>query len=381
MSPLDGSTGPLDGEAERAFRGKLRGWLATALATPHDAWNEATSRAWAAQLYDAGYAGVTWPLEYGGGGLPLRFQAIYLEETARAGAAEHVGVIGLGMVGPAILAHGTPEQKAHFLPRILSGEYLFCQGFSEPEAGSDLAAVSTRAEFDGDVVTVTGHKLWSSYAPIADHCLLLARMAGAAAGRDGLTCLLVDLRTPGIVVRPIRQLTGDEGFGEITLTGARIPRSAVLGEPGDGWRVATTTLSHERGTFGVTLAARLRTRFDELVTTVKALGHDRDPLVRDRVAALAVGVEGLWWTAVRAFARLEATGVPGPESAIVKLCWSRLNQRLTSLAVELQCDDALLDGPWQREQLRSRANSIEGGTSEILRSVIAERVLALPRSR
>ncbi|MEH1123266.1 acyl-CoA dehydrogenase family protein [Micromonospora sp. CPCC 206061] len=376
------------------FRAELRAWLSARLPAAADGpapvggWTGPATRAWLAELHGAGYAGLTWPARYGGRGLPISFQAIYLEEAARVGAGEHGGVIGLGMVGPTIIAVGTAGQKARYLPGILSGQVLFCQGFSEPEAGSDLAAVRTQATLDGDAFVVTGHKVWSSYAHLADRCLLLARTGPADSRHRGLTCLLVDLRAPGVTVRPLRRLPGDADFGEIVLDEVRVPRGDVLGTVGAGWSVAMTTLAHERGTFGFALTARLESQLRRLVATAHAAGRAGDPLLRDRIASVYVDLLALRWTSRRALSRLGACEAPRPESSIVKLRWSQANQRLTALALEVLGPDAALDGDaaywsgfWQYHQLRSRANSLEGGTSEILRDVLAERVLALPRAR
>lgn len=375
-----------------AFRAELREWLAGQL--PADAerleprpgrWDLDKVRSWTASLNEAGYAGLTWPVEYGGRGLAVSLQAVFLEETARAGAPEHIGVIGLGMVGPTILAHGTPAQRHWYLPRILSGEAVFCQGFSEPEAGSDLAAASTRAVPDGDAFVVTGRKVWSSYAHLADECLLLARTGAATERHRGLTCLLVPMDAAGLTVRPLRQLTGEAEFSELELDGVRVPAQRVLGPVGGGWAVALTGLAHERGTLGITLAARLEVQLGRLVATARALGRTGDPVLRDRIGGLAVDVEGLRWTSYR---MLAAAGPPGPESSIVKLTWSQTHQRLTALALEL-LGPAGLDtgeggfwgGYWPYHRLRSLGNTIEGGTSEIQRNVIAERLLGLPRTR
>jgi alkylation response protein AidB-like acyl-CoA dehydrogenase len=288
------------------------------------------------------------------------------------------------MVGPTIIACGSPEQKAWFLPRILSGEVVFCQGFSESEAGSDLAAVAASARTDGADLVVNGRKLWSSHAAVADHCLLLVRTEPAGDQHRGLTCLLLDLASPGVSVRPIRQITGAADFGEITLDEVRVPASAVVGSRGDGWRVAMTTLAHERGTFGFTLTARLEAQFRRLLATVRERGADGDPLVRDSIAALHVELSALRWTSIRALATLTRTGETGPETSILKLRWSEANQRLTALAAELAgggAPDAADDAYWLHHLLRSRDNTIEGGTSQILRGVVAERVLGLPRAR
>lgn len=374
----------MENSTEASFRTFVRQWLAehvpampapTVVTRP---WDVDFTRRFLKELDAAGLAGLTWPTEFGGRGLPYACQAIFLEESARAGASEHCGVIGLGMVGPTLVKFGSDEQKKRFLPRILSGTTVFCQGFSEPDAGSDLAAVATRAERDGDEFVVTGHKVWSSYAGQADHCLLLAR------GPDtGLTCLLLDMRVPGVHTRPLRQITGDPGFAEILLDRVRVPVSDAVGAPGDGWRVAMTTLAHERGTFGFTLTARLENLFTRLLDTVVAAGRTGDPVVRDRIAGLHIEIEALRLTNHRFLSTLTTSGSVGPETAVVKLRWSKASQRLAALAVELTADRDLPEWReyWHHEQLRARGYTIAGGTSEVLRNVIAERVVGLPRSR
>lgn len=380
---------------EAAFRGELRSWLASALPSdwserdPHvGRWDFEYAREWSRKLFDAGYSGLTWPKEYGGQGMSPTYQAIYLEETAKADAPDHVGVIGLGMAGPTIIAHGTPEQKAAHLRGILSAETIFCQGFSEPGSGSDLASVRTRAELDGDEFVVNGQKVWSSYAHVADWCILLTRSEPGSQKHRGLTYLLLDMHAPGVEVRPLRQITGDPEFNEIFLTDVRVPVANVVGEVGGGWQVAMTTLLHERGTLGFALTARLEVLFRRLVITAQKTGAAADPLVRDRIADLWVDLQGLRFTNYRSLTALVKTGVPGPEGSVAKLHWSEANQRLTSLAVELLGPDGQLSGEggfwggyWQYQQLRSRGNTIEAGTSEILRNIVAERVLGLPRSR
>jgi alkylation response protein AidB-like acyl-CoA dehydrogenase len=389
-----------DSPAEAQFRTQLRGWLGANLP---DGWAERdphvgrfdveTSRDWTRRLFEAGYAGLTWPQEYGGGGAPHTFQAIYLEESARADAPEHIGVIGLGMAGPTILAHGSDAQKDYFPRRILSGEIVFCQGFSEPGAGSDLASVRTRAVRDGTDYVVTGQKVWSSYAHIADWCILLARTDPAAPRHRGLTYLLLDMHAAGVEVRPLRQITGDPEFNEIFLTDVRVPVDSVVGEEGGGWPVAMTTLLHERGTLGFALTARLEVGFRRLVATAKRPAPDGsmpadDPIVRNEIALLWTDLVSLRYTNYRALTALMRTGVPGPEGSVAKLHWSETNQRLTKLAVRLLGPAAGLDGEgafwngyWAYQQLRSRGNTIEAGTSEVLRGILAERVLGLPRGR
>jgi len=381
-----------DTPEEAEFRSTLRDWLSRNLPTAADGsrpaapgWDDdAVVRGWTRALHSAGYAGLSWPAQWGGRGLPANYQAIFLEETAAREASEHIGVIGLGMVGPTIIAWGTAEQKAWYLPRILSGDVIFCQGFSEPDAGSDMAAVRTRARRDGAGFVVTGRKMWSSYAHQADYCLLLARTDPGTERHRGLSCLLVDMRAAGVTARPIRQITGEAQFNEILLDEVPIPESAVLGAVGDGWRVAMTTLAHERGTFGFTLTARLHVQFRRLVATARECGAADDPLVRDRIAELYVDLAGLRWTNSRALTALARTGEPPAETSIVKLRWSQTNQRLTALGMQLserQAGGRYPAAYWRHQLLRSRANTIEGGTSEILRDIVAERVLGLPRTR
>ena len=384
-----------DSPDEAAFRAELRSWLAAELPPdwgdrdPHvGRWNFDEARRWTRGLFDAGYAGLTWPQDYGGRGLSPTYQGIYLEETARIDAPDHVGVIGLGMAGPTIIAHGTDEQKKTHLRGILSGETIFCQGFSEPGSGSDLASVRTRSVREGDEFVVNGQKVWSSYAHVADYCILLTRSEEGSQKHRGLTYLLVDMRSDGVDVRPLRQITGDPEFNEVFFTDVRVPVSNVVGEVGGGWGVAMTTLLHERGTLGFALTARLEALFRRLVTTAQKTGAAGDPLIRDRIADLYVDLQGLRFTNYRSLTALMKTGVPGPEGSVAKLHWSEANQRLTALARELlgaegqlNGEGAFWNGYWQYQQLRSRGNTIEAGTSEILRNIVAERVLGLPRSR
>jgi alkylation response protein AidB-like acyl-CoA dehydrogenase len=388
-----------DSSDEAAFRSELRAWLSHAL--PDD-WSsrppvvghvdEVTARAWSKQLYDAGYVGLTWPREYGGGGRPHTYQGIFLEETGRIGAPSHIGSIGLGMAGPTIIAWGTEEQKARFLPPLLAAEEIWCQGFSEPGSGSDLAGARTRAELDGDDWIVNGQKVWSSWAHIADWCILVVRTDPEAEKHRGLSYLLVDMHAPGVEVRPLKQITGDPEFNEIFFTDVRVPRSSMLGAPGEGWNVAMTTLLHERGTLGFALTAALEQQLNWLIRLATERVGDRrrgdDPVVRDRIAQQWVDLQALRFTNYRSLTTLQKTGVPGPEGSVAKLHWSETNQRLTKLAQsiiglqsQLDGDGGVWDGFWTYQQLRSRGNTIEAGTSEVLRNIIAERVVGLPRSR
>ena len=389
-----------DTSEEAAFRAELRDWFGANLP---EGWteqgpargrlDEKVSKEWSKRLSEAGYAGLTWPKEFGGAGAPYTHQAIFLEESARAETPDHIGVIGLGMAGPTIISHGTDEQKSAHLGKILSGEEVWCQGFSEPGSGSDLASLKTRAEVDGDDYVVNGQKVWSSFAHIADYCILLVRTDKDAAKHQGITYLLVDMHSPGVDVRPLKQITGDPEFNEIFFSDVRVPRKNILGEENQGWKVAMTTLLHERGTLGFALTARLEVLVRNLVELAKEQnvnGHRaaEDPLIRDRIARQWVELQALKFTNYRALTSLVKTGVPGPEGSVAKLHWSESNQRLTKLALEiighasqLDEDDGVWEGYWQYQQLRSRGNTIEAGTSEILRNIIAERVLGLPRSR
>jgi alkylation response protein AidB-like acyl-CoA dehydrogenase len=378
---------------EQAFRAELRAWLGANL--PEELrghrggaarFDGDAVRDWSRMLYEAGYAGLTWPKEYGGGGKPYSYQAIFLEESAHAEAPQHLGVIGLGMAGPTIIAHGTEEQKTRYLARILSADEIWCQGFSEPDAGSDLSAVRTSARLESDCFVVDGQKVWSSYAHIADWCILVTLSDPGSVRHAGLTYLIVDMASPGVEVRPLRQITGEAEFNEIFFTGVEVPVENVLGDVGGGWQVAMTTLLHERGTLGFALTATLEVAVRKLIELAGERGAT--PVQRDAIAREWIELQALRFTAYRSLSALLKTGVPGPEGSILKLQWSEANQRVTKLALELLGPDAQLlgdnapyGGYWQHQQLRSRGNTIEAGTSEILRGIVAERVLGLPRSR
>src|SRR6266581_8455587 len=367
-----------DSPDEAAFREQIRAWLRDNL--PAKAGAE-----WSRKMYEAGYAGLTWPEEFGGHGAPYSHQAIQLEELARNEAPQHMNVIALGMAGPTIMAHGTDEQRERYLQKMLTAEEIWCQGFSEPGAGSDLAAVRTRIEPRDDHFLVNGQKVWSSFAHIASYCILVGLSDPDAPKYKNLTYVIVDMKAPGVEVRPLRQITGEAEFNEIFFTDVAVSKENLLGEVGGGWRVAMTTLSHERGTFGFALAGALDIAVHKLVTLARERALT-DALVRDRVAREWIELQALRYTNYRALARLERTGAPGPEGSVAKLRWSEANQRLTKLAIEIIGQEAqVADGDgapayWRHQQLRSRGNTIEAGTSEVLRNIIAERVLGLPRS-
>jgi alkylation response protein AidB-like acyl-CoA dehydrogenase len=372
---------------EAEFRAGLRAWIDENLPADQrggrggaQRFEDPFLREWSRKLYEAGYAGLTWPKEYGGVGAPYSFQAILYEELAAAQAPPHIGVIGLSMAGPTIIAHGTEEQKARYLQPLLAAEEIWCQGFSEPDAGSDLAAARTRAERRGDVYVVNGQKVWSSFAHMADFCILVTLSDPEAPRYRNLTYLLVDMHAPGVEVRPLRQITGEAEFNEIFFTDVEVPVENRLDDEGNGWQVAMTTLLHERATLGFALTATLDGLVGRLLEDAR--GRELDPRLREAIAREWIELQGLLYTSYRALGTYERTGVPGPEGSGVKLRWSEANQRLTKLARELGESGGILDdGWWNHQQLRSRGNTIEAGTSEVLRNIIAERVLGLPRSR
>jgi alkylation response protein AidB-like acyl-CoA dehydrogenase len=382
-----------DSPDEAGFRSELSAWLEAHLPDAllghrggATRFSDDADRDWSRALYEAGYVGLTWPKEYGGGGKPYSYQAIFLEELARHEAPQHLGVIGLGMAGPTIIAYGTEAQKARYLQPLLSAHEIWCQGFSEPDAGSDLSAVRTSARLEDGEFVIDGQKVWSSYAHIADWCILLTRSDPGSERHEGLTYVIVDMKAPGVEVRPLRQITGEAEFNEIFFSGVRVPVENVLGEIGGGWQVAMTTLLHERGTLGFALVASLEVIVGKLIELARDRGAS--PVQRDAIAREWIELQGLRYTALRSLSALMKTGIPGPEGSILKQQWSEAAQRVTKLALELLGPDAQLlaenapyGGYWQHLQLRSRGHTIEAGTSEVLRNIIAERVLGLPRSR
>lgn len=383
---------------EREFRDELRAWLKANQPKPwggstHDAESKNAYTdyllAWQKKLFDGGWAGIAWPKEYGGRGASFIEQAIFQEEMAAAEAPEPIGVIGLSLVGPTIIAVGTERQKSRYLAKLLSGEEIWCQGFSEPNAGSDLASLGTRAVRDGDHFVVNGQKIWTSFAHIAHRCLLLTRTDTAAPKHKGITCLLVDMHSPGIEVRPLKMMSGDSAFNEVFFTDVRVPVDEVLGEVNQGWPVAITALANERANIGSGVYAMFKRNLEALVEHAKAPRPGRqpaatDPLVRQKIAQLYLELEIFRLNTNRALTKLMKTGMPGPEGSIQKLYWSEYNQRLSQAALEILGPLAQLEefdgGQWAYHYLRSRGNTIEAGTSEVQRNIIAQRVLGLPKS-
>jgi alkylation response protein AidB-like acyl-CoA dehydrogenase len=386
---------------ELAFRDELRAWLAANVPTDWNEWREKPLeesfpylRAWQRKLDEGGWAAVSWPKEYGGRSASLMQQAIFWEEMARVDAPPTANTLGLGIIGPTIIAHGTEAQKKRFIPKILSAEEIWCQGFSEPNAGSDLAGLQTEARLDGGDYVVNGQKVWTSYGWVGDWCELVVRTDPGVAKHKGLTVLLVDMKSPGVDVRPLRQMTGESEFSEIFFRDVRVPIENVLGEVNDGWNVAISTLMHERGAFGARLHLLFKRNIDRLIELSHSMERygspsARDPLIRQKLAQCYAEVEIMRLNQLRAFSRMAATGVPGPEGSILKIFWSELNQRVQQIAQELLgpygqllgADRHAIDqGIWSYGYLRSRGNTIEAGTSEVQRNIIGHFVLGLPRS-
>jgi alkylation response protein AidB-like acyl-CoA dehydrogenase len=337
---------------------------------------------WQRRLARAGWAGVDWPLEYGGRGASPTESAIFFEELALAGAPLPGNALGLLLAGPTIMEWGTDEQKQRYLGPILAADEVWCQGFSEPDAGSDLAAVRTFARREGDEWAISGQKVWTSYAQYSKWCMLVARTDNEVAKHRGLTYFLMDMDQPGVTVRPLRQITGEAEFNELFLDNARVPHENVLGGVGNGWKVALTTLMNERSGVGFFLQVRLRQLLEQLVGEVRERGLLADPVLADRLADAQVRAEILRLTAYRGLTSIEQRGQPGPEGSLVKWMWSDTNQLVTQLATDIVGIEGLAaDSRWARELLRARANTIEGGTTEILKNIISERVLGLPKAR
>lgn len=386
---------------ETSFRDELRAWLKTNV--PRD-WDERREESlesrfdylkrWQYKLYQAGWAGISWPKEYGGRGAPLMQQVIFWQEMALANAPPSANVLGLGIIGPTIIAFGTEVQKKRFLPKILSAEEIWCQGFSEPDAGSDLANLRCEARLDGDHYLVNGQKVWNSYGWAAHWCELVVRTDPNVPKHKGLTVLLVDMKTPGVEVRPLRQMTGETEFNELFFHDVRVPVANVVGKVNEGWDVAIGTLMHERGTFGAGLQIIYKRNMDRLIELASRFHRNgrpaiEDPLIRQKLAQCYAEIEIMRLNQMRAFSRISATGVPGPEGSIQKIFWSELNQRFQQAAQEILGPYGQIEGPdplavdqgmWAYGYLRSRGNTIEAGTSEIQRNIIGHFVLGLPKS-
>jgi alkylation response protein AidB-like acyl-CoA dehydrogenase len=371
--------------SEEQFRDELRGWLGDNHPGEEPSGDEAAfqfRRDWQLKLHEAGYAGLSWPKEYGGRGATLIEQAIFGEEMARAKAPSAANVLGLVMGGPVVIAHGTDEQKQRYLEPILSGEEIWCQGFSEPDSGSDLASLKTRAVKSNGEWVVTGQKVWTTYAHEAKWCMLVARTDPDVPKHKGLTYFLMDMDQDAVQVRPLRQITGEAEFNELFIEEARIPDENVIGGVGEGWTVAITTLMHERAGLGAVAAAGTKRVLGDLIELARERGLDSDPVIRQRMAQLVIEAELLRLNSWRGLTAIMKTGVPGPEGSLPKWQWADLNQAITELAMDIRGEEGpLKDSDWTYRFLRARANSIEGGTTEILKNIISERVLGLPKLR
>jgi alkylation response protein AidB-like acyl-CoA dehydrogenase len=371
--------------SEQEFRDELREWLEEnhpGEEPPGDDAGFAFRRDWQRKLHEQGYAGLSWPKEYGGRGATLVEQAIFGQEMVRAKAPQPANVLGLVMGGPVVIAHGSEEQKERYLEPILSGEEIWCQGFSEPDSGSDLASLKTRAVKDNGDWVVTGQKVWTTFAHEAKWCMLVARTDQDAPKHQGLTYFLMDMEQDAVQVRPLRQITGEAEFNELFIEEARIPDENVVGGVGNGWAVAITTLMHERAGLGAASAAGVRRSLDQLIELARERGAADDPVFRQRIGQLQIEVEALRLNSWRGLTQIMKSGVPGPEGSLPKLQWAEVNQGVTELATEIRGEEGLdRDSEWTYRFLRARANSIEGGTTEILKNIIAERVLGLPKLR
>jgi alkylation response protein AidB-like acyl-CoA dehydrogenase len=344
--------------------------------------------AWNRHLAASGWTCLGWPGEYGGHDASLAEQVIFHEEYARSGAPARVGHMGEELLGPTILAFGTPEQKQRFLPPVAAVRELWCQGYSEPGAGSDLASLTTAARLDGDEWVITGQKVWTSLAQAADWCFLLARTEAGSRRSTGLSYLLVPMKQPGVTVRPIRQLTGTAEFNEVFFDGARTAGDMVVGEPGDGWRMAMATLAIERGVSTLGQQVGYQRELDALIDAARRDGSARDPLLRDKLARAWIGLQVMREQMLTMLdggaADIDASAAA--DASVVKLIWSRWHRDLGELAMQVLGPASMLaQGPpydlddWQRLFLFSRADTIYGGSAEIQRGIIAERALGLPR--
>jgi alkylation response protein AidB-like acyl-CoA dehydrogenase len=385
-------------EQEEAFRKEVRAWLERNLpddlrgkafaASRADVGEVRRLRAWQKTMAEAGYVGMDWPVEFGGRGAAITEMVILYQEMARAESPQIVNRGGVSMLGPTLMKLGTPEQRTRFLPRIRTAEDLWCQGFSEPNAGSDLANLQTRAVLEGDHFVVNGQKVWTSMGHVADWCFLLVRTDPAAARHKGISFLLVDMKTPGITVRPLRQITGEAEFNETFFDNVRVPRQNLVGKLNEGWSVAITTLAYERDLLTFIRHISLRNALHRLVKLVQARGKSADPVVRQKIAELWIGEQALQLNGYRSLTKILRGGQPGPEGSTSKLFWSQLDQDVALAATQVIGPYSQIaegspwapdDGQWQFYELLARGSGIRAGTTEILRNILAERVLGLPK--
>ena len=383
--------------AEEAFREEIRVWLEANLPAEwrhrgiggyREDDEESIQREWQRRLYEGGWLKLSWPAEHGGRGASPVMQAIYQEEMARAGAPIILGRLGVTLLAPTLLVHGSPWQKEQYVEKILSGELIFCQGFSEPDAGSDLAGLRCRAEKRDGRWLLTGQKTWSSGAHYADRSFLLARTSSDGKPHEGIGFFLVDMKQPGVEVRRIRQMTGGGEFCEIFLSAAEVEERDLVGAPGDGWKIAMTVFGFERG--GLGQAARFERVVGELATLARHQGRGAEADVRQRVAQAQIEAHVFRLNGLRNLTRAAHGQAPGPEASVTKLYWSEMDKRIQETAIGVQGPYGALapdsawaveEGRWQYGWMWSQAETIYAGSSEIQRNIIAERVLGLPRGR
>jgi alkylation response protein AidB-like acyl-CoA dehydrogenase len=376
--------------AGEEFRQRVRDWLEASLTgefaslrgaggpgREHE--RPAERLAWNRHLAAAGWTCLGWPAEHGGRGAPLEQQVIFYEEYARAAAPARISIVGEELLGPTLIAFGTPEQKNRFLPPIRNVTELWCQGYSEPGAGSDLAAVATRAVLDGQEWVITGHKIWTSLAHLSDWCFVLARTEPQSRRAAGLSYLLVPMDQKGVTVRPVTQLTGTAEFNEVFFDAARTTAANVVGVPGDGWRIAKATLAIERGAAMLGQQVGFRRELTDLAELARRTGAAQDPVIRDRLARAWIGLR-----VIRAYALDTLAGTDDSRASVLKVLWSRWHRDLGELAMAvagaaaLATESAEFDR-WQRLFLFSRADTIYGGSDEIQHDIIATHALGLPR--
>jgi alkylation response protein AidB-like acyl-CoA dehydrogenase len=383
-----------DSEEDAAFRREVAAWLHdhAKLRSGAGDWSRhsmhpdyaARCREWQHTLYEGGWGAITWPEEYGGRGDTAWHQAIFNQEAARYDVSTGVFSVGIGMCGPTLIAHGSEEQKQRFLPAMLRGEEVWCQLFSEPDAGSDLAGLKTRARRDGDVFVVNGQKVWTSGAQYSDWGILVARTNTEAPKHKGITYLLVDMRTPGIEIRPLRQITGDAHFNEEFFTDVEVPVANVVGVVDGGWAVTHTTMSNERSLIGGGGGQGITV--EQLLNLARRVGRSKDPVIRQQIAAYYTRTELLRFMNYRVQTAISHGRMPGPEASTTKLFVSQhasltgeLIMDLTGAQGMLADASAIDDGVWQRAFLNQWMVKLGGGTDNIQRNSLAERVLGLPR--
>ncbi|WP_374283022.1 acyl-CoA dehydrogenase family protein [Novosphingobium sp.] len=375
---------------EQSFREECRDWLhanVPAERRPMDAAEAiAFDKAWQRRLFDAGWAGINWPVEYGGRGLSIVQQVIWLEEYAKA-HAPWIGAnfVGINHGGPTLILNASEAQKEYHLPRILRGEAIWCQGFSEPGAGSDLAGIKTRARIEGDELVINGTKIWTSFAHVADWQELVVRTEDGSQRHKGLSWVICSMHAPGIEVRPIRKMSGQVEFAQVFYDDVRVPLANVVGGLGNGWKVAMSTLSFERGTGFIADQVKQSQEIEELVERARATGAIRDDRIADQLAQLRAEVAALRAMTYRNISEVVRTGQPGPEASVIRLFTSELGQRLERMAL-LLAGETILDFRYGEDDLvadylRGFAATIAGGTAQIQRDIIAERLLGLPKSR